>query len=106
MGKGSKIDQRVSVPTWIKENDEYKVYCLRGLLETDGTIYSDRGYPMVMFTSAIPKLANEVYQMILSFNFVPHLYKITQNRNGHTIYRVRLSKKVSEFLVLVRPEKF
>ena len=52
VGQGSKIAQDVKVPTWIKERRDYVIPCLRGLIETDGSIYVDRGYPMVMFANA------------------------------------------------------
>ena len=47
--KGPKYLQNVSVPEWIKTKKEYYTSCLRGLIETDGSIYSDRGYKMVNF---------------------------------------------------------
>lgn len=43
---GSKYIQNVSVPTWIQNKKEYKINCLRGLIETDGAIYEDRRYKM------------------------------------------------------------
>jgi len=66
---GSKAEQHASVPLWIKQDNDYKIHCLRGLLETDGSIYIDRGYPMVMFTATIPELARDVYEMIASLHF-------------------------------------
>lgn len=104
-GRGSKVVQNVSVPSWIKGCDQYKVHCLRGLIETDGCIYSDRGYPMVMFASVIPPLARDVHEMIRSLDFGPHLYKIARKESPRPVYHVRLSKKVQDFLALVRPEK-
>ena len=109
-GKGSKFAQKVSIPNWIKRNKKYKINCLKGLIETDGCIYSDRGYKMVMFSTIIPKLANDVYEMINSLGFNSHIYKIKRKANPYNfnqkiIYRVRLSKNVPEFLDLVRPEK-
>ena len=108
---GSKFLQKVSVPNWIKENSKYKINCLRGLIETDGCIYSDRGYKMIMFSTIIPKLAKDVYKMIISLGFYPHLYKIGKgenikyNFNQKPIYRIRISKNVNKFLSLVKPEK-
>lgn len=109
-GKGSKFIQKVSVPEWIKENREYKINCLRGLIETDGSIYSDRGYKMMIFTTIIPKLAYEFQEMITSLGFKSHLYKIERKMDPHfinqqTVYHIRLSKNVNEFLDLVKPEK-
>ena len=51
---GSKRRQCVGVPQWICEDSSLSVPCLRGLIETDGAIYNDRGYPMVMFSTVIP----------------------------------------------------
>lgn len=107
---GSKLNQNISIPSWIQEEASYKINCLRGLIETDGSIYSDRGYPAVMFVSAIQKLAEEVYEMISSLGFKPYLYKIERKNNPYnfkqrTIYHVRVSKDVTRFLDLVQPEK-
>ncbi|MBU2634973.1 LAGLIDADG family homing endonuclease [Patescibacteria group bacterium] len=107
---GPKFSQKVTVPNWITKRRKYKINCLKGLIETDGCVYSDRGYKMVMFSTIIPKLANDVYKMINSLGFNSHIYRIkggtnSYNFNQKTIYRVRLSKNVSEFLDLVHPEK-
>lgn len=108
---GSKFLQKVSVPDWIKENDKYKINCLKGLIETDGCIYNDRGYRMVNFTTIIPKLANDVQNILKSLGFIPHIYKIKRgfdkkhNLHQQTVFHVRISKNVDEFLDLVKPEK-
>lgn len=36
---GNKIANKVRVPKWIKNNDEYYAACIRGLMDTDGSIY-------------------------------------------------------------------
>jgi len=110
VGKGSKFTQKVSIPNWIKQNKKYKINCLKGLIETDGSIYFDRGYKMMMFITIIPELAKDVYEMIISLGFSPHLYKIKRGKNIYNfnqkiLYHVRLSKDVPEFLNIVRPEK-
>lgn len=103
VGKGPKVDQGVKVPAWIKENRRYTISCLRGLIETDGSIYRDRGYPMVEFKSAGAMLAYDFDDMVRSLGFRPHTYWIAQSVRG--IFHVRLSKNVAEFLRLVRPRK-
>jgi len=110
-GKGSKFQQKASIPDWIKENNRYKIKCLKGLIETDGSIYIDRGYKMVIFATIIQNLANDVLSAIESLGFEPRLYKIPQGKNKkynftqQTLYHIRLSKNVSKFLDLVKPEK-
>jgi|SRR3989344_611709 len=107
---GSKFSQKVSVPSWIKESKQYTISCLRGLIETDGSIYNDRGYKMMIFTSIIPELANDFQGMMNSLGFKSHLYKIDKSKliskfHQQTLYHIRLSKSVSEFLALIKPEK-
>lgn len=109
---GPKSTQKVSIPNWIKQKDEYKINCLRGLIETDGSIYYDRSYKMVIFTTIIDELAKDVYSTIISLGFTPHIYKIKRkesspsyNFNKKIEYHIRLSKNVSEFLNIVCPEK-
>jgi len=65
---------------------------------------------MVIFKTIIHDLAKNVYDMIISLGFKPKIYKIKPSKNGdfnrQTANHVRLSKNVSEFLNLVKPEKF
>ena len=109
--KGSKFIQNISMPQWINKNNKYQINCLKGLIETDGCVYFDRGYKMMMFSTIIPKLAKDVHKMIISLGFNPHLYKIGRrknikyNFNQKPIYRIRLSKNVSNFLEIVKPKK-
>ncbi len=107
---GSKFIQNVSIPRWIMASRKYRINCLRGLIETDGSIYSDRGYKMVMFVTIIPVLAHQVDEAISSLGFKSHLYQIERhankyNYNQQTLFHVRLSKNVDKFLDLIRPEK-
>jgi len=97
LGKGSKVEQSVSVPYWIIQDKKYSCACLRGLLQTDGSLYKDRGYLMINFTSIIPKLAEHVRDMILHLGFPAKIYSIRYGAR-HTKYTVRLSKNVQLFI--------
>jgi len=96
---GSKYKQNVSVPDWIKLNKKYSTSCLRGLLETDGSIYKDRGYKMVNFVTIIPKLSSDVVEIIKNIGFLPNIYKITSTPIAR--YTIRVSKNVDLFLKAV-----
>jgi intein/homing endonuclease len=102
--KGSKLIQGVSVPNWIKINHECKINCLRGLMETDGSIYSDRKYRAVMFANASYSLAKDVFEIMISLGFRPRFYTLN-NGNDKIIYRVRVATSVDTFLELIKPEK-
>ncbi len=103
---GSKHRQGVQVPGWIFEDSSLHIPCLQGLIETDGSIYSDRGYPMVIFSTIIPPLAQQVEAMMKDLGFRPHLYEIRQCPTAVSFkYQVRLSQGVLDFLALVNPLK-
>jgi hypothetical protein len=40
--KGGKVKHQIDVPHWIKENEEFSTYCLRGLIDTDGGVFYHR----------------------------------------------------------------
>lgn len=104
---GSKFEQQVSTPSWVWVKLDYLIPCLRGLLETDGSFYLDRGYKAVTFTNIIPDLAEDVYAMIKLLGFSPKIYTFQPKSEfkSHRIYRVRLSKDVSNFLKIIGPLK-
>ena len=100
---GSKIKQKISVPKWIKENEEYSAKCLKGLFQTDGSIYHDRKYLTANFVSCIPTLANDVFSMIENIGFKPNMQKIRKNTNiKHTIRISRDCQKFIDVLELVK----
>lgn len=104
---GTKYQQNIGIPDWIWCKDEYIKLCLQGLLETDGSVYYDRGYPMVMFVNICPKLTGHVFQMIELLGFEPKSYNFIpkSKHNVKRLYHIRLSKNVPQFLDLVKPLK-
>lgn len=108
--KGPKHKQNADIPKWVFSKKKYLVNCIKGLIETDGSVYTDRGYKMVMFVSVISGLANSVYNGIKILGFEPHLYKLENQRNQdgfpkQTLYHVRVSKNTENFLNLIQPNK-
>lgn len=82
------------------------VHCLRGLIETDGAVYLDRGYQMVIFSTVMAGLARQVEGMMRSLGFRARLYRVRQCPGKDTFkYHVRLSRQVSAFLDVVQPLK-
>ena len=106
---GSKFSQNVGVPHWIFEKENLAAACLCGLIETDGSIYVDRGYRMVFFTNIIKRLAEDVSNMMRLLDFAPRFYTVRPpmgvRRSDREIYHVRLAKDVQRFLDLVHPLK-
>ena len=103
VGQGSKLQQFVHVPEWIKINKIYTRACLRGLLQTDGSIYSDRGYIMVNFSNHSRPLAHDVHDMIMSIGFLPTITKTGDV--GHIKYTVRLARSTTMFIKHIHLQK-
>src|SRR5690606_27869869 len=75
VGAGSKFQQNARVPKWIFEDNRFVRSCLRGLIQTDGSIYLDRGYKMVNFTNNTLDLVMDVKYMMERLGYRPRLYK-------------------------------
>lgn len=67
--KGNKVKNQVDVPCWIQKKSEYRIACVRGLMDTDGGFYwhryRSRGreyeYLKLCFTNASRPLLNFMY---------------------------------------------
>jgi len=101
---GSKEKQRVKIPDWIKNNKTYSKHCLRGLFETDGSVYTDRSYKMANFVTIIPTLAKDVMEIIAKLGFKPNIQKI-KKENGKIKHTIRISKDTEKFIKLVKLNK-
>lgn len=93
---GSKYNQDVKIPNWILEDQEFTKECLKGLVQTDGCIYTDRGYSMVNITSSIASLAEDIITAIKSVGYKPTVCKI-QERDKQR-YTIRISKNTQQFI--------
>lgn len=79
MKVGDKVKQQVDVPRWIKKSPELSRWCLRGLMDTDGGIfthtYAVKGksysYLKTNFTNASQPLLNFVYRVFKDNGFHP-----------------------------------
>lgn len=104
VGLGSKYKQKISVPKWIINNKKFTLLCLRGLLETDGSIYLDRKYKMANFVTIIPSLAADVMTMIEKIGFKPNIQFFYYNYK-RTKITIRVSKDVENFINLTKVKK-
>lgn len=100
VGAGSKIKQNARVPNWILENKEFSKACLRGLIQTDGCIYVDRGYQMVNFVNVIGDLVLDARIMIESLGFKPNYSKTLCGKNFK--HSVRVSRDAERFISELR----
>lgn len=93
---GSKYKQKVKIPEWILQSVELTKECLRGLVQTDGSIYNDRGYLMVNIVSNIPSLAESIIFAISSIGYKSNVQLHDDLRTKK--YTIRISKNTQKFV--------
>ncbi len=72
---GNKVKQKICVPSWILENEKYSLACMRGLMDTDGSMYIHRysvggkeyRYKKLCFSSASEPLRKDVLFILHRF---------------------------------------
>ncbi len=73
--QGNKVKQQVDIPDWVKKDRQYSIACVRGLVDTDGCVFTHRykvngrfyGYKKLSFTSHSYPLRKSVFD-ILKYN--------------------------------------
>jgi len=83
---GNKIKQQIDIPQWILADRRFQIACIRGLIDTDGCIFSERHtingkqycYPRLSLVSASAPLRQSVFNILKGLDFLP---KIRNNRS-------------------------
>jgi hypothetical protein len=71
---GNKKKNNQGIPEWIKENKAFLAKCLRGLIDTDGSIHhisKENRNLRICFTSYIPKLMKDVREGFIALGYNP-----------------------------------
>lgn len=71
---GNKKENNQGIPKWIKANKEYLKACIRGLIDTDGSVHyisKNNKNLRISFTSYIPKLLQETRNAFIDLGFSP-----------------------------------
>ncbi|MDO8579359.1 MAG: LAGLIDADG family homing endonuclease [bacterium] len=87
--RGNKLKLGLQIPHWILAKKEYRIACVRGLMDTDGCLYIHRHKVLgtqysniaLCFCSASPMLVVQVSSIFEEFGIVPHV-----NMTGRNIY--------------------
>lgn len=104
---GNKVKQQVGVPTWIERNRNYRVACLRGLMDTDGGIFlhtyhvnaKTYKYIKLCFANRSIPLINFVYHTLFMLQLQPKLRMETDTKRVW-IYN---EKNVEKYVQIVKP---
>ncbi|MCB9799040.1 LAGLIDADG family homing endonuclease [Candidatus Nomurabacteria bacterium] len=102
---GTKYDQQILLPQWIFQKKTFISQCLKGLIETDGTIYVDRGYTMVSFTSTLRGLTYQVQTMLQILGFSEKVYSMKPKGNRKIRYNIRVAKDADILISMIKLNK-
>lgn len=78
---GNKIKQQIDIPPWIKGNRGYEIACVRGLVDTDGSVFTHRyqvggkwyQYKKLCFSSRSCPLLRSVHSVLQNLGLHPRL---------------------------------
>lgn len=78
---GNKVKQQFDIPEWIRCESRFATACIRGLVDTDGCIFTHRyrakgawyAYKKLSFTSASRPLRQSVHTLLQKFGFHPRM---------------------------------
>jgi intein/homing endonuclease len=98
---GHKTENQVSVPKWIKKSNKFYRRCLKGLIDTDGSIYKDKRedkyYKRIMFKNYSKPLLQDFKEMCSALD-------IKTVKGGPQ--QVQISRKdIEKFIRIVDPIK-
>jgi len=72
------IKRNSGFPCWVKENSDYLTSCLRGIMDSEGSVYRvERGKRRIRVELKInnQKLLEDAYQALKSLGFHPRIYR-------------------------------
>lgn len=102
---GNKVKQQVGVPGWVAENKNFRIACVRGLMDTDGGIFihkykvggKEYKYLKLCFTNRSIPLLNFVKDVLSELGMSP---KIILNRVSEKVWLYN-QDEVYEYLKIV-----
>jgi uncharacterized protein (UPF0297 family) len=110
---GNKVENQVGVPNWIKNNKNFCVSCLKGLFDTDGSIYltSDKKRIAMNFKNNSRPLVESFKEMCeklaIKTNEVYEGWTYSRGKRFNH-YKVEMFKQdqIKRFISTVYPEKW
>lgn len=85
---GNKVKQQVDVPDWIKKSKEFRIACVRGLMDTDGGVFLHKykvngkvyAYKKICFTNRSVPLLIFVNDVLEEIGLTPKLITKVENK--------------------------
>lgn len=85
---GNKVKQQVGVPDWVLSSQEFKIACLRGLMDTDGGVFLhnykvkniEYSYRKIAFSNRSMPLLVFVFEVLKGLGFTPKIIDKIENK--------------------------
>jgi intein/homing endonuclease len=85
---GNKVKQQVDVPDWIKKSKEFRIACVRGLMDTDGGVFLHKykvngkvyAYKKICFTNRSVPLLIFVNDVLKEIGLTPKMITKVENK--------------------------
>ncbi len=112
---GDKVKNQVGVPRWIYSKPEYRRSCLKGLLDTDGSIFINRRDKRlgIIFKNSSKPLVEDFKELCESFDIKMGKIIETESKSRTTDTRtkayhtqIQAKSQVKKFIDLVKPMKW
>lgn len=113
---GNKVKNQVNVPEWVKKNENFKISCLRGLFDTDGSVYlrnTQKTFGLNFKNGSLP-LVKDFKEMCESIGIKtqkipkPKIYRDPKTGKIHKTYMINIENRfyIPKFLYKVKPKKW
>ncbi len=94
---GNKLKQGLDIPRWVRKNPEFERACVRGIMDTDGSIFNEchnikgkkYSYKKLCIVSASPELRQSIFRILEKNSLSP---KIKSGRCVQIEARINIDK--------------
>ena len=92
---GNKIKNKITIPEWIINNNNYLRRCIRGFFDTDGCVYRKyNNYAQIQIKLGSPKTINSVYLALKKLGYNPtKIQKEYHNKKHKWAWKIYLSRQ-------------
>lgn len=97
---GDKVQHQVRVPKWIKNQRELIRACLRGLIDTDGTIYTQS-----TDNRTVVQFKNHSQPLLDDFNYMCTRLGVSTSSGGKRTTQIANQGEVKKFIHKIEPIK-
>lgn len=105
---GNKLINNVRIPDWIFTNKRYIRACLRGLFDTDGSVFpksTNKTFFQIEISSAIPNLRDSISESFEVLNIKPSKWSKGSNTPNCGIYKKEEIFKYCKSIGFSNPSK-